>query len=491
MASPIHFLARRVGATFLSVSRNPFSKTAFSLPIQRAMSKFAPPVNREMKVLDKLFFDKEVPLVVVRFPDAKHIAAFNKRCRKDVLAVPYVKHIVYIDGGKGVLLRDDVQEIDGYKDKVDADTVAAIEEYGAKVEPYSLKLTYDFWKADDILKAVIPEELQEELPTGFAQAGHVAHFNLKREFKPYGELIGQVILDKNPKVETVVDKLDSIDTKFRTFEMKVLAGKPDMMVEQQECGCRFKFDFSKVYWNSRLNTEHERLVKVFPAGEVVADVFAGVGPFAVPAGKKRALVLANDLNPESYKYLKENIKLNKVEDVVKPFELDGRAFIRKSPQLLLDWAAKDQIIEKSKVVKKRKIDPVTKQNVTVRETSTTRMKVPKYISQFVMNLPASALEFLNEFIGLYADVQDIVKADPEFKLPIVNVHCFEKYSRDEPEPTMEELERRVHARIADYINFPIPFEDCHFHVVRYVAPTKPMFCVSFTLPEEVAFKQIA
>lgn len=442
-------------------------------------------------MLDKLFFDKQVPLVVVKFTDSKHIASFNKRCKKDVLTVPYVKHIVYLENGiKGVLLRDDIDSVEGYQDKLNEDTVAAIKEYGAQVEPYQLKLTYDFWKADDILKAVIPEELQDELPTGFAQAGHLAHFNLKREFKPYGELIGQIILDKNPKVETVVDKLDSIDTKFRTFEMKVLAGRPDMMVEQQECGCKFKFDFSKVYWNSRLNTEHERLVKEFPAGEVVADVFAGVGPFAVPAGKKRALVLANDLNPESFKYLKENIELNKVGDVVKPFELDGREFIKKSPQLLLDWASKDQVIERSKVVKRRKLDPITNENITVKETSITRTTVPKYISQYVMNLPASALEFLNEFIGLYSQVEDTVKADSHFKLPIINVHCFEKYSRDElPEPSMDQLERRVHKRICTIMEYPIAFEECHFHVVRYVAPTKPMFCVSFVLPEAVAFKK--
>lgn len=41
---------------------------------------------------------------------------------------------------------------------------------------------------------------------------------------------------------------------------------------------------------------------------------AGVGPFSIPAVKKGAIVYANDLNPSSYQWLCENIKLNKVVD---------------------------------------------------------------------------------------------------------------------------------------------------------------------------------
>jgi tRNA G37 N-methylase Trm5 len=51
---------------------------------------------------------------------------------------------------------------------------------------------------------------------------------------------------------------------------------------------------------------------MFAEGEAVADVFAGVGPFAVPAGKRRVFVLANDLNPDSYESMEGNITTNKV-----------------------------------------------------------------------------------------------------------------------------------------------------------------------------------
>lgn len=453
-------------------------------------SKFSPPVDRTMTVLDRSFFKKEISLLVASFPNPKFLGEFVKACKGEILNVSGVKHIINSNGSKGVLLRDDIDNIDNYTEKLSPIALEKINEYGIIVQPYKLLLDYDFWKSDDILQAVLPEQHLLEYPSGYAQAGHVAHLNLRNEFKPYGKLIGQVILDKNPKIETVVDKLDTIDTKFRTFKMEVLAGRDDLLVQQSESGCKFVFDFSKVYWNSRLSTEHERLIKKFLPGEAVADVFAGVGPFAVPAGKKDVFVLANDLNPESYKYLLQNITGNHVGDFVKEYNLDGREFIRDSPALLMNWSKTLKAVEKEKTIKRRKVDPESKEVTTQKIIEKKAIPVPKFFSHYAMNLPDSALTFLDEFVGLYSrdpEVEEWAKNDPEFKLPIINVHCFEKFSPDEPEPTMEDLHRRVHARIVKYIDFEKPFEEFEFHLVRRVAPTKPMFCVSFELPREVAF----
>ena len=141
-----------------------------------------------------------------------------------------------------------------------------------------------------------------------------AHFNLREEYLPYKRLIGRVILDKNPTLRTVVNKLDSIDTEFRYFAMEVLSGPADFIVTTSENNCSFTFDFSKVYWNSRLQAEHTRLVDTFEKEDVLADGFAGVGPFAVPAAKVKGClgVFANDLNPMSAQALRENVKANKV-----------------------------------------------------------------------------------------------------------------------------------------------------------------------------------
>jgi tRNA (guanine37-N1)-methyltransferase len=144
--------------------------------------------------------------------------------------------------------------------------------------------------------------------------GYIAHLNLREQYLQHKHLIAAVLMDKNPTIRTVINKTDDVGTQneYRTFQYELLAGDPSMDVDVKVLDCTFRFNYSKVYWNSRLNTEHERLVSLFQPGEVVCDVMAGVGPFAVPAAKRKVFVWANDLNPESYASLRDAMVRNKV-----------------------------------------------------------------------------------------------------------------------------------------------------------------------------------
>lgn len=164
-------------------------------------------------------------------------------------------------------------------------------------------------------------------------------------------------MQKNKTLRTVVNKLASIHAEYRFFDMEVIAGEDNEEVfvstvvrpsglyclnhlsqsqsegtadEKNESNCTFTLNFKTVYWNSRLHTEHERLVNTFAAGEVVADVMAGVGPFAVPAAKKGCLVLGNDLNPEGTKWMEVNRVNNKVSHLdhiqIQAFRVIGTGF---------------------------------------------------------------------------------------------------------------------------------------------------------------------
>ena len=45
-----------------------------------------------------------------------------------------------------------------------------------------------------------------EVPASFESVGHIAHANLRDDLLPFKSIIGQVLLDKNPSIRTVVNK---------------------------------------------------------------------------------------------------------------------------------------------------------------------------------------------------------------------------------------------------------------------------------------------
>lgn len=79
-----------------------------------------------------------------------------------------------------------------------------------------------------------------------------------------------------------------------------MAGELNYYVKLKEQGVQFQLDFQKVYWCSRLQQERDRLLSLMTSGELLADIFCGVGPLAVRAAKKGLFVIANDLNPHCY-----------------------------------------------------------------------------------------------------------------------------------------------------------------------------------------------
>lgn len=137
-------------------------------------------------------------------------------------------------------------------------------------------------------------------------------------------------MQKNqPRIKTVVNKVGTITNEFRVPHFEVLAGKDDTVTEVKQYGAAFRLDYSLVYWNSRLEHEHIRLVSQFQTGDTICDMFAGVGPFSIPAAQKGCILYANDLNPDSVHYLRINAKINKVEDRVFAYNLDARAFMHQ------------------------------------------------------------------------------------------------------------------------------------------------------------------
>ncbi|ORZ17893.1 guanine(37)-N1-methyltransferase [Absidia repens] len=404
----------------------------------------SPPSHYGMTVLNRDAFTSTFQTLALRVP-SKNVTSIQKALSRDVLNLSRIRTIVpdpESNETRVLLLRHDLKDV---SDLAPGST-KLIEEQELSVIQHSIDLDYSFWTTEQILHAVIPDTIQD-IPCAYTQVGHIAHMNLREVFYPWKQLIGQVILDKNKNITSVVNKLNSIDTTFRFFQMEVLAGDTNMVTEVKESGCKFRFDFSKVYWNSRLHTEHDRLIKLFKKDQTVCDVFAGVGPFAIPAAKNGVIVYANDLNPESYDWLKVNKSHNKIPDSkLKPYNMDGRDFIQQAVQTLANANGGDSW---------------------------------KTFDHFVMNLPDTAIEFLDAFRDLYQDQKVLYESlCPAPKLPMVHCHCFTR--SDDP---AQDIAQRVEQVIGSVYDA----STSNLHWVRNVAPRKDMYCISFYLTPEMIF----
>ena len=331
---------------------------------------------------------------------------------------------------------------------------------------HELRLGYEHLTAAEVLGSLLPAGM--DVPSAFEQVGHVAHINLRDEHGPYKALIGEVLLDKNsPRIRSVVNKMDSISNEFRVFPMEVVAGEDDLLTSVKENGAKFELDYREVYWNSRLETEHKRILEVLGSDAVVADAFAGIGPFAVPAAMRGCRVYANDLNPKSHEYLVKNVNGNKVVRNVKMYNLDGREFIHA---LLGVGAPKGDAADAADAG-----EGGAPEAAAAAATGALPSTLPfGYFSHVLMNLPASALTFLDAFVGAFD--RDTWHAP----LPMVHCYCFSKAG----DPKAD-----VIAIAEETMGCKLPGATAH--VVRDVAPQKLMLCLEFQVPDSVAWRDAA
>ena len=184
-----------------------------------------------------------------------------------------------------------------------------------------------------------------------------------------------------------------------------------------------------------------------PKQFVVVDLMAGVGPFAIPLtttiteptrlkeksngqppttklNTPKITVYANDLNPISIKFLEINSEKNKCNNL--------HCRNRDARELL--------------------------QELQVQMVS---------IDHVIMNLPASAPEFLDSFRGWKIK-----------RLPIIHVYCFGPKCKQATATNKIIIDRCSKALGCNIANYNIV-------TVRNISPTKNMHCVSFRLPENV------
>ena len=308
------------------------------------------------------------------------------------------------------------------------------------------------------------DQLLKSLPNGFEIVGKIAHMNLRDQYLKYKYFIGQLILDKNPSLSTVINKVGKIDNVYRTYEMEILAGEENYNVEHKEGNVKFQFDLRKTYWSSRLQNERDRVLKLLEKNQVLCDAFCGVGPLALRACKKGVKVYANDLNPDAYEYLNNNIKLNKLNKgnyVIKTYNMDAREFIKS-------------LVNLSKYNKDEDEDNGDK-----------IFPEDLHIDHFYMNLPKDAIEFMDVFVGLFKGCKDnIYNKD---NLPMVHVYGFAKIDNN-PHELLKKRIAKAFKMEYDLFKKECEKDIINIENVRDISNKKVVYCIDMKIPSIVAYQ---
>jgi tRNA (guanine37-N1)-methyltransferase len=207
---------------------------------------------------------------------------------------------------------------DGYEiEVVDGDIYIPIEE---SLDPTGVDGDIVYRDAPVREGQTLPKDLLDFDPS-YGRLGKIAIIDEDDDER--AKEIADALMDSDLPIETVVNRASPIEGELRVRNWDVLAGETTETVHR-EYGCAFELDIEDVFFSPRLATERHRVTEQVESGERFFDMFAGVGPFVIPAAKRGAETVGVDLNEAAVEYLRRNAERNGVEDRVTAIAGDVR-----------------------------------------------------------------------------------------------------------------------------------------------------------------------
>ncbi|NCN87071.1 class I SAM-dependent methyltransferase family protein [archaeon] len=167
----------------------------------------------------------------------------------------------------------------------------------------------------------IGEELTREeielVPAGFQKVGDKIIVNLPLELEDKYQVIGEGILLIFPSIKSVYVKVGEITGELRRPQIELIAGVDNSIVENLENGVWYCYDAKKIMFAKGNVSERGRLPKLVTEGEIIVDMFVGIGYFSLPIAKlaKPKKIYGIDKNKDSIYWLKKGIEKNKISNI--------------------------------------------------------------------------------------------------------------------------------------------------------------------------------
>jgi len=151
--------------------------------------------------------------------------------------------------------------------------------------------------------------------------GDIAILKLPESVKDEAGQMAQSLLEEIRNIKVVFRQTSPVSGSYRTRALEWLVGEKRTTTMHREHGCVFEVDVGSSYFSPRLSYERLRIAslvqereKTLGRGEVVLNMFSGVGCFSIVIARRstRTSIFSIDLNPNAIRYMIRNIWLNRV-----------------------------------------------------------------------------------------------------------------------------------------------------------------------------------
>lgn len=181
------------------------------------------------------------------------------------------------------------------------------------------------------LFGTIPLDDLVHISNSYDIIGDIAILRLNKTSEQYVQVIADSIVSLYNNVKTVLAQKTPVQGDYRLRALEYVAGLNKTITVHKEFGCLFWVDVENCYFSPRLSFERARIIKHVENGEVIVNMFAGVGCFSIVIAKHSNVsqVFSIDLNPVAIKFMEKNIRLNRVYGTVVPIKGDAKKIIMK------------------------------------------------------------------------------------------------------------------------------------------------------------------
>jgi len=164
-----------------------------------------------------------------------------------------------------------------------------------------------------------PAEL-DYVYSSYEIVGDIAIIKLTDKSQKHGKAIADAIMKAHRNVKTVLAQASAVRGDLRLRELKHITGEDKAVTIHRESKCLFLVDIKKCYFSPRLLYERMRIAEQVKSGEVVVNMFAGVGCFSIIIAKHADVekIHSIDVNPSAVAFMKENVRLNRLYGKVIP-----------------------------------------------------------------------------------------------------------------------------------------------------------------------------